>query len=84
MNRNGAATLSLVRQLEETRTALLERGPLRPTGDNGPILANYDERIEDGYKYATAWADAVHHNGVDIGPSTAARVELLGQGSQEI
>ncbi|HEX6206096.1 MAG TPA: hypothetical protein VFZ29_09865 [Solirubrobacterales bacterium] len=71
MNRNGAGTVSLVRQLEETRAALEERGPLRPTGDNGPILATYDQRIEDGLAYADAWTDAVHNNGVDVGPRSA-------------
>jgi hypothetical protein len=70
MNRNGAATASLVRQLEETQSVLEDRGPLRPYGDNGPMLVGYEEKIEDGSKYALAWQDAVH-NGADVPPSTA-------------
>lgn len=71
MNRNGAATTSLLRQLEETETALKRRGPLRSSGDNGPMLADYAQRIEDGSKYAVAWRDAVHNGPDDTPPSWA-------------
>jgi hypothetical protein len=67
MNRNGAATLSLVKQLEETQALVAERGPLRAHGDNGPMLAGYDEKIAAGREYEQDWR-TIMHGGVDALP----------------
>jgi hypothetical protein len=68
MNRNGAATASILAELEETQDALEERGPLKPGGDNGPMVEGYRARIEDGVGYTAFWEEAVHNNGVDWPP----------------
>lgn len=70
MNRNGTATASLVRQLEETQAMIEERGPMRPEGDNAPMIASFEEKIEEGCKYALAWQDAIHY-GPDVPPRAA-------------
>jgi hypothetical protein len=75
MNRNGAATASILDELEQTQAALRERGPLRPGGDNGPMLDGYMNRIEEGVGYSGFWAEAVHNNGVDMPSRTTLAFE---------
>jgi hypothetical protein len=71
INRNGAATASLVAQLEATEEALIERGPLKPGGDAGPMIEAHRERISEGMVFSSVWAQAVHGNGLEIPPREA-------------
>lgn len=60
MNRNGAATKSLLAELCEVREAIEQAGPLGEGGDPTDVLRTYDEMIEAGTEYETAWQAVMH------------------------
>jgi hypothetical protein len=70
MNRNAAATVSLVVQLREVRTLVEERGPIGEGGDVTGLLETYNRMIADGERYEDDWRE-ITHNGADFPPSQA-------------